>query len=65
MGCIGIGSKKKASKVSSMIRRTSTAEGANRSLFAREFQTYKCKQEAKFSCMILVEVGCFFKGSSI
>lgn len=39
-GCIGIGNKKNASKVSSTVRRTSTEEGAIRSLFALGFHTY-------------------------
>jgi len=38
--CMGIGNRKKASRVSSMIRRTSIAEGAKPSLFACGFHTY-------------------------
>ena len=38
--CMGIGSRKNASRVSSMLRRTSAAEGAKHSMFARGFHSY-------------------------
>lgn len=39
--CMGIGNKKKASRVSSTTRKTSTAERANPSLFACGFHVYR------------------------